>query len=277
MFHGRFFREHSQIYTFNARRGAGEILFHKLAVQPDGLKYLRAAIALQRGNSHLGKHFEEALVDPFDVVGERFLKRDALAQQPAEGEIFQGFNGEIGIYRAGSVTDEERIVHDFARLAGFHNQRYLSAQAFADQVVVYRGESQQAGDGRFGRVHAAIGKNEQVIAGMNRQSSAAAERIELTPETGISIRYGKQRGQSGGQKISGYDAPQLFQITIGNDGLFEFEGVTMLGSFGQNVALRADVADEGHDHVFADGIHGRVGDLGEQLLEVIEQRLRLVG
>ena len=40
---------------------------------------------------------------------------------------------------------------------------------------------------------------------------------------------------------------------------------------------RADVADERHHHLFADGIDGRIGDLREELLEVIEQRLRLIG
>ena len=47
--------------------------------------------------------------------------------------------------------------------------------------------------------------------------------------------------------------------------------------FRQNVALLADVADERHHHLFADGIDRRVRHLREKLLEVIEQRLRLIG
>ena len=53
--------------------------------------------------------------------------------------------------------------------------------------------------------------------------------------------------------------------------------VAVLRRFIEDIALGADVADERHDHLFADGIDGRIGDLREQLLEVIEQRLRLVG
>jgi hypothetical protein len=50
----------------------------------------------------------------------------------------------------------------------------------------------------------------------------------------------------------------------------QLEGVAVLRGLVQNVALGADVAGERHDHLFADGIDGRVGDLGEELLEVME-------
>ena len=56
----------------------------------------------------------------------------------------------------------------------------------------------------------------------------------------------------------------------------ELQGVRMHGSFLQNVALRADVAGQRHDQFLADGIDGRIGDLGEELLEVMEEGLRLV-
>ena len=42
----------------------------------------------------------------------------------------------------------------------------------------------------------------------------------------------------------------------------------------ENVALGADVAGQRHHHLFADRIDRRVGDLREQLLEIIEQQLR---
>ena len=51
----------------------------------------------------------------------------------------------------------------------------------------------------------------------------------------------------------------------------------MLRRLVQDVALGADVAGERHHHLFANGVDGRIGDLREELLEVMEQRLRLVG
>src|ERR1700740_2898066 len=57
----------------------------------------------------------------------------------------------------------------------------------------------------------------------------------------------------------------------------KLESVAVLRSLIEDVALGADVADERHDEFFADGIDGRIGDLGEELLEVVEERLRTVG
>ncbi len=57
----------------------------------------------------------------------------------------------------------------------------------------------------------------------------------------------------------------------------ELEGVAVLRRLVEDVALGADVADERHDQLFANGIDGRIGDLGEELPEVVEERLRAVG
>ena len=44
----------------------------------------------------------------------------------------------------------------------------------------------------------------------------------------------------------------------------------------QNIPFLADVTDERHHHLFANGIDRRIGDLGEKLFEVIKKRLRFV-
>ena len=57
----------------------------------------------------------------------------------------------------------------------------------------------------------------------------------------------------------------------------QLQHVAVLGRFLENVALAADIADQRHHHLFANGIDWRIRHLGEELLEVIEQRLRLIG
>ena len=57
----------------------------------------------------------------------------------------------------------------------------------------------------------------------------------------------------------------------------QLQRVAVLRGGREDIALGADVADERHDHLLADGVDGRVGDLREQLFEVVEERLRLVG
>ena len=51
----------------------------------------------------------------------------------------------------------------------------------------------------------------------------------------------------------------------------------MIGRFGEEVLFGPDRGVDRRDQFFADGVQGGIGDLGEQLLEVVEQQLRLVG
>ncbi len=51
----------------------------------------------------------------------------------------------------------------------------------------------------------------------------------------------------------------------------------MFGSVIQQVALRSNETGQGHDNFFAYGIDRRIGDLCEQLFEVVVDHARLVG
>ena len=57
----------------------------------------------------------------------------------------------------------------------------------------------------------------------------------------------------------------------------QLQHVAVLRRLLQDIALAADVADQRHHHLFPDGIDGRIRHLREELLEVVEKRLRLVG
>ena len=78
--HLRFAREHVQADAFDARGRAGEVLVDQGFVQADGFEDLRAAIALQRRDAHLGKGLQQAFVDGFDVV-------DAVRREPESRQL----------------------------------------------------------------------------------------------------------------------------------------------------------------------------------------------
>jgi len=52
----------------DAGRSPGEVLVDEGALQTDRLKDLRAAIARDRRDAHLGHHLEDAFVEGLDVV-----------------------------------------------------------------------------------------------------------------------------------------------------------------------------------------------------------------
>ena len=275
--HAGFARQNVEPDAFDPRRRTGEVSLDEFLVEADGFEDLRAAIALQRGDAHLGEDLQQALVDGLDVVIERLFGSDAVGQLAAQAHVLEGLDGEIGIDGAGSVADEQRIVHDLARLAGFDDERDLGAGLLADQVVVNRGEREQARDGRVVFVDAAIGNDDQGVAGFDGERRAAAEAVERALEAFFAVLGGEERGQGGGEQVAGGDAAQFLEIAIGEDGVRQRSVWQCSRRFLRMLRSRADVADERHHHLFANGIDGRIGDLREKLLEVIEQRLRLIG
>ena len=94
---------------------------------------------------------------------------------------------------------------------------------------------------------------------------------------GFAIRGAEERRQRGGQQITGRNAAQLFQVAVGQDRMRQLERVAVFRSLAENVAFDADITDQRHHELFADGIDGRICHLRKELLEVAEQRLRPVG
>src|SRR6185437_5575402 len=99
-----FTRELFEPDAFHARCSAGEVRLDERLVQTDGLKDLRAAIALQRADAHLGDGLEQRLVDGFDEVLLRIFGRKIFRQQVAALQVVDGLDGEIRIYRARAVA-----------------------------------------------------------------------------------------------------------------------------------------------------------------------------
>ncbi len=153
----RFAGQHVKPHALDARGGSGEVGLDQRLVQSHGLKDLRAAIALQGADAHLGEGLEQAFVDGLDEVLLGIFGADVVGDQAAQLEVVKGFNGQVGIDGAGAVADEQGEVHHLARLAAFNDERNLGAGFLAHQAIVHGGHGQQAGNGRIGRIDAAVG------------------------------------------------------------------------------------------------------------------------
>ncbi len=272
----RLARQHVEPDAFDPRGCAREVGVDQFLVQADGLKDLCAAIALQGRDAHLREGLQQALVDGLDVVVLGLFFGQRGGQQVAPLQIVDGFNREIRIDGAGTVADQQGKVHHLARLAAFNDDGDLRAGLFLDEAIVHGGHRQQAWDRRIGRVNAAIRENQQRVAGVHGERGAVAQIVERVAQALFAVLGAEQRGQRGGQQVARGDAAQLFQIPVRQDRLHHLERVAVLRRLGQNVALGADVADQRHHHLFTDRVDRRIGDLREQLLEVVEERLRTI-
>ena len=93
-------------------------------------------------------------------------------------------------------------MHHLARLARFDDERHLRTRLLADQVIVHGRHRQQAGNGSGVRVDAAVGENQQGVAGLYGQRGAAAEARQRPFQASGAIFHREEHGQRGGQKIA---------------------------------------------------------------------------
>ena len=70
--------------------------------------------------------------------------------------------------------------------------------------------------------------------------------------------------------------PDLHQVSGGEDGVPNLEDPAVFRPLLQQVPVVPDIDGGVGDHLLPDGVNGRVGDLGEELLEVVEEGLPLV-
>ena len=114
--------------ALDARRRPGEILVHHVAVEADGLKDLRAAIALDGRDAHLGHRLDHAFDGGLDVFLDGGLVVE-LDQQALANHVVERLERQIRIDGAATVADEQREMMHLARFAGFEHEADLAARA----------------------------------------------------------------------------------------------------------------------------------------------------
>ena len=66
--HPRFLGHHVDADASHPRRGPGEILVDEILREADGFEDLRAVIALDGADAHLGDDFDDAFGDGFQIL-----------------------------------------------------------------------------------------------------------------------------------------------------------------------------------------------------------------
>ena len=270
-----FFGYDVDAHALNLGRGPGEILVDDRVVEADGFKNLRAAIALDGRNPHLGHGFHDAFGDGLQIVLDRLFVFDVLENALAN-HVVQRLERQIRIDRARAVADQQRKVMNLARLTRFQYQPDPRARAFTDQMVVHAGQGQQGGNRRMVVVDAAIGQNEEVAAladGLACFGKQIVERL-LKPLTAF-VHVEKDR-QGDRLEAGTVDVAQPLELLVAEDGTFQSNLVATFRLRIQQVPFRADGRVRRRDDFFADTINRRIGDLREQLLEIVVEQLRFV-
>ena len=273
-----FFGNLKDAYALNPAWRAGEVLGHRLAGQADGLEQLRAAVTHIRAHAHLGHDLGQALAHGLDVVVNRFFCAQGAGQALAHGG--EGFHRQVGMNGLSAVACQHRKVVHFARGAGFHHQASGGAQAAQHQVLVDGGQGQQRRYGDLRGVYGAVADDQDVVAAFDGVHRFSAQRSQL----GLHALVAPGKRVSDVQRVAAelalgvaLDVAQLGHVGEVEHGLrhFQTHGRVDLVDVEQ-VGLGADKRHQAHDNRLADRVDRRVGHLGEQLFEVVVQRLVFV-
>ena len=256
----------------------GEALVNEVLIEPHRLEDLGAVVALDRADPHLGDDLDNPLGYGLAVflLGQLGRARD----HPQPNLVVDGLERKVRVYCARAVAEQQSEVVNLARLPGFEDESDLRPRPGPDQVVVDRRDRQQGRDRGIVGVMAAIGQDDDVVAFGDRLRAAVAEFFDRFAEPGAAVGYGEEDRQGDRLEamwVAGRKMADLLELFVREDrrGHLQLMGRLRFGL--QEVSLRADRHLGGHDDLFADGVDRRVGDLGEELLEVGVEQLGPLG
>ncbi len=261
--------------------GAVEVPGDEGLFEADGLEDLGAAVGGDGGDAHLGHDLQDALAQGVDQVADGLFGVDALDEGAGPDEVLDGLHRQVGVDGGGAVADEQGDVVDLAYVTGLDQQAHLGALLGADEVVVDGRGEEQRGDRRVLGVGVPVGEDDEARAVLDGGVGLGADLLDPGGQCVASAADAVEAGQGGGLHSGhvavGVDVDELGQLVVVDDR--EGQGDAAAGGGGrlQEVALGAEHGAQRGDELLADGVQGRVGDLGEELGEVVEQQPGALG
>ena len=262
--------------------GAGEVALDELGAEADGLEDLGAGVAGHRRHAHLRHHLEHALAARLDVVAHRLARVDGPEAVEVLGDqVLDRLEREVGVDRAGAVADQQRHVVHLAGVAALDDQPDHRALLGAHEVVVHGRGEQQRRDRRLDGVGVAVGQHDHPRPGLDRRRHLGADRgqrpLERQPTAGHPVQPLDDVRPQAREATVVVGVDDLRQLVVVDDRVRQGELAAALRAGREQVVLGADRRRHRRHDLLADGVEWRVGHLGEELGEVVEQQPRPVG
>ena len=263
--------------AFDAGDGPGEALVHDFAGDAQDFEDLGTLVGLQGGNPDFGHDLEDALVGGVVVDADEVGQGEVFFKAVRALQLGDGGVGQIRVDRAGAKPDQDGKVMGLPDIARLDDQGGLAAQSFADEVVVYGTQGQERGKRGVVVVGVAVGQNQDVgpvageVFGCGADvfdSGLEASFLAVGPEDNI---YGA--GFKAGV-VGVFDAREVF---VAEDRAVEVDEARPFGVESDVGGRSAQHGENRHHAALPDGVDGRVGDLCEELFEVVGQVLALLG
>ena len=261
-------------HTAHTAHRAGEVRVDELRRKAHGLEDLRRMVALHRGDAHLGHDGDDARRRGLVVVGDALLGRHvqiAACRQIADARMCV-----VRIDAARGVAHQCRKVMRGHGVAALHHDVGKGAHAGADQVVVYAAHGKQRRHGHLAR-SGTIAQHHDVHAVADRSLNVLGKLLERSLQCALAGIAAVDGTEATGLKAHAVDSADTLELLLVEQRALQAHQLAGRTGVLEQVAVVAQVERGRGDHVLAQGIDRRIRDLGEQLIEVVKERARLLG
>ncbi len=256
--------------------GFREMVADELVAETDRLEQLAAVVARQHGDAHLRHDLQQPLVHGLPVGGDD-LGGVHLGQGtfglPTGGQ----FPDQVGADGGSAEADEAGEVVDVTAVAGVGDEGGAHAESRPDEGVMDGRDGEQHGKGGLLGGDTAIRKAEDGNTFLDGSGGLVGQLVQPFPEGLPAAGNGENNRKRPGAEMGLLLAEDGGKLRRLDHRGFEAEEADMVGAVGQPVGPGAQVNGGGHDELFADRVDRRVGDLGEELPEILVKKARPPG
>ena len=250
----------------------GKVFVDHFIRQAYGLEDPCGLVGLYGGNAHLGGDLNDASQQGSVIIVDGCVQ--VFVQQAQGNQFFDTFVGQVGIDSPDTETQDTGCLMDIPDLPAFQNQGDCCPFSGMDQMLLYGGNRQQGRNGDMVLINASVGEDNDIgpfgYSPVDRQ-------VQVVDGFGKGGMFVIKEGYGRCPEppvLHGFD---LHQIHACQDGVVDFQDRAVFTLFLQQVAVRAYVHGSIRHDLFPQGIDGRVGDLGELLLEEPVQQGIVIG
>ena len=261
-------------HTAHTAHRAGKVRVDELRRKAHSLENLRGVIALHCGDAHLGHDGDDARRRGLVVVSDALLGRHvqvAACRQVADARM-----RVVRIDAARGVAHQRRKVVRGHGVATLHHDVGKGAHASADQVIVNAAHGEQRRYGHLAR-SGTIAQHHDVHAVADRGLNVLCKLLERSLQRTLAGIAAVDGTETAGFKAHAVDGANAVELLLAQQRTLQAHQLTGRTGVLEQVAVVAQVERGRGDHVLTKGVDGRVRDLSEQLIEVVEERARLLG
>ena len=190
--------------------------------------------------------------------------------------VLDRVEGQVRVDGSGAVPEQQGEVVHLPRLAGLDDEADLGPRLLTDHVVVDRRGGEEHRDRRQILVRQPVRQHDDVDAVLDRLGHLAPQAVECPPQA---VAPGEHRIEAANRaglelRVDLLDVLDPVECLVVEDRVGQLQQVARVRAGIEDVSLGPDHLRERRHQLFADGVEGRVGHLGEQLLEVVVEEPR---